>query len=395
MVLLVTAASAAMPAAAQSLLPGGTQPARALPVAGAPGFTRVEPGTVLRNVSILRGRTSVEVHIEASAPVKPAVMVLSRPQRIVVDLAGVGCAGGHRFPVGAGDVQDVRVALFKTDPPVTRVVVDLVRRREYRLLPAGSTVILAIDTSVGPAIAGQPAEPKMAPVTAVKSVPSESLQSSAMPSASSADARPAQDARVPAPPPGSEAKPKLPPLAVAPPEERTQPPAPSAPVPVQPSQPTASTTLPEFAALPVAANTAQLPSGPEEDETTPHQADKGRQAGVVRNLTVSREKDAIVLRIEGSKPLRASASTLSNPERIIIDLTDVRLRRPQRIAVNNADVETITASLYLVNPLVTRVVVDLAHPHGYRLQSSGNSLTVRIESNQVKAAGAPLPPGPL
>jgi hypothetical protein len=81
-----------------------------------------------------------------------------------------------------------------------------------------------------------------------------------------------------------------------------------------------------------------------------------------------------------SKPMRAPASTLSQPERIIIDLADVGLLRPRRIAVNAADVQAVDVSPYLVNPVVTRVVVYLARPHPYHVQASGNSLTVRIET---------------
>jgi len=103
---------------------------------------------------------------------------------------------------------------------------------------------------------------------------------------------------------------------------------------------------------------------------------------------VSREKDAIAVRIEGSKPLRASTSTLSNPARIIIDLANVGLKRPRRIAVNTAGVQEVSAALFLVNPLMTRVVVELARPHAYHLQPSGNSLTVRIETDEVKSAGS-------
>jgi hypothetical protein len=106
---------------------------------------------------------------------------------------------------------------------------------------------------------------------------------------------------------------------------------------------------------------------------------------VLRNVTVSREKNAIAVHIEGSEPLQASASTLSNPERIIIDLADVRLKRSRRIAVNAADV---SAALFLVNPLVTRVVVELARPHAYQVQPSGDALTLRIEIDEVKSAGS-------
>ena len=111
---------------------------------------------------------------------------------------------------------------------------------------------------------------------------------------------------------------------------------------------------------------------------------------MVRSVTVSREKDGIEVHIEGSKPLRASASTLSNPERIVIDLADVRLHHPRRIPVRGADVQAVNVSLYLVNPLVTRVVVDLTRPHPYHVQASGNSLTVRIDTGIETAGSKPV-----
>ncbi|MFI5090561.1 MAG: AMIN domain-containing protein [Terriglobales bacterium] len=358
---LLVAAVAALPAGAQSMLPSGTQPARSLPakVTTQPRLATVEPRILLRNVTVLRGKTSVEVHIESSGPVKPVAMVLSGPDRIVIDLADVGYGDSRRIPVNAGDVQGVRVALFHADPPVTRVVVDLARPHEYRLLSAGSTVILAIDASAKPAAAAPTIVAKVATV--------------AMPN-SAAPAPEATADHPPVPTPAPETK-QAPPAAA--PEAPAQPPAAPAPTPpAPPPEPTPPST------------SAQL-SPAEEEETTPHQAAKGRKPGLVRSVTVSRGKDAVEVHIEGSKPLRASASTLSDPERIVIDLSDVRLRHPRRIPVNLADVQAVDIALYLVNPLVTRVVVNLAHAHPYHLQTDGNSLTVRIETNEIKAAGSP------
>jgi hypothetical protein len=325
---------------------------------------------VLRNISILRGKTSVEVHIEASGPVKPVARVFPQPERIVVDLAGVGYDGSRRLPVNVGDVEGVRVALFQADPPVTRVVVDLARPHDYRLLPAGSMVIVTIDTRPKTAVAAQPPAAKLAAVAAVNTAPPA-------PSAGTSPAHYASEAKLQPPP-------------VTQPEAPVRPPAESAHLPVtESSEPTVSTTLPQVATIAVSSSQAELPpSQAGEEETTPHQASKGSKPGVVRDITVSREKDAIEVHIEGTKPLRASTSTLSNPERIIIDLANVRLRRPRRIPVNAAGVEAVSVSLFLVNPLVTRVVVDLAHPHSYHLQATGNSLTVRIETDEIKTAGS-------
>ncbi len=357
---LLVAASAAV-AGAQSMLPSGPQPARSLPakVTTQPRLAPVEPRIVLRSVTILRGKTSVEVHIESSGPVKPVAMVLSGPDRIVIDLADVGYGDSRRIPVNAGDVQGVRVALFHADPPVTRVVVDLAHPHEYRLLSAGSAVILAIDTSAKPATTAPP----LAKVATV-AMPSSAPPAAAAPADHPPVSTPAPEAKQPPP--------------VATPEAPAQPPAATAPTP------------PASSPEPAAPSASAQVSAAEEEETTPHQAAKGRKPGLVRSVTVSRGKDAAVeVHIEGSKPLRASASTLSDPERIVIELADVRLRHPRRIPVNLADVQAVDVALYLVNPLVTRVVVNLARAHPYHLQADGNSLTVRIETNVVKAAGSP------
>jgi len=184
--------------------------------------------------------------------------------------------------------------------------------------------------------------------------------------------------------PASEAK--LQPPPVAPPEAPAQPlaaPAPTPPAP--PPEPTVSTELPQAA---VSSTSAQL-SAAEEEGTTPHQAAKGNKPGVVSSVTVLRGKDAIEVHIEGTKPLRASASTLKKPERIIIDLADARLQRPRHIPVNAADVQAVDCSLYLVNPLVTRVVVNLTQAHPYHLLAYGSSLIVRIETEAVQMAEHP------
>jgi len=341
-------------------------------VTSQPRLAPVEPRIVLRSVTVLRGKTSVEVHIESSGPVKPVAMVLSGPDRIVIDLAGVGYGDSRRLPVNAGDVQGVRVALFHADPPVTRVVVDLAHPHEYRLLSAGSTVILAIDTSAKPAAAAP---------TRVAKVATVAMPSSAPPAAAAPADHP------PASTPASEVKPQPQPAAA--PEAPTQPPAAPAPTPpAPPPEPTVSTEQPPVGIIGVPSASAPV-SAAEEEETTPHQAAKSRKPGLVRSITVSRGKDAIEVHIEANKPLRVSASALRDPERIVIDLADVRLRHPRRIPVNLADVQAVDVALYLVNPLVTRVVVNLAHAHPYHLQADGNSLTVRIETDTIKAAGSP------
>ena len=392
-VIVLLAASAAVPACAQSMLPAGTQPARSLPakVTSPLRLAPVEPRPVVQSVTIVRRRTSVEVRIETSGSVAPVAMVLSKPERIVVDLPNVGYDSSRCFAVNAGDVQGVRVAQLRFDPPVARVVVDLAHPRKYQLLSAGRGVILVVDTSAQPAVTA-------APRTAAAKVTGGAATSPAPPAAA-APVPPAAAPPADHPPvstPASEAK--LQPPPVAPPEAPAQPPAEPAPIPAaQPPEPAVSSALPPVATIAVPSHPAPAPlSAAEEEGTTPHQAAKDDKPGVVSSVTVLRGKGAIEVHIEGNKPLRASVSTLSNPElinreRIIIDLANVRLKRPQSIAVNAADVQAVSAALYLVNPLVTRVVVDLGRPHPYHLLTYGNSLILRIETDAVKAESQPVP----
>ena len=365
-------------AAAQSIVPGRMQPAYPLPVKAASPhpavLTSVRP--VLHNVSILRGKSSLEVHIEASGPVQPELMLLSNPERIVVDLPGVSCGGGHRLPVKIGGIDGVRVGLFQGDPPITRVVVDLKQPHGYRLMPAGSMVILAVDYGEKLADTAPPAGPRVA-----------TLSNASMPVAR--EPVPAKPARAVTPTPAPQS------VASAPPPSKEV-------VPAGAPQPPASVIMPASAVPALQASVVKPPAPPsvpaetepplatdDEGETTSHQAAKqGNKPAWLETMTVSREKEGIALRIEASKPLRASATAFSNPERIVLDLANVRLAHARHIAVNAADVQDVSASLFLVNPLVTRVVVDLAHPHGYHVETSGNTLTLWIDTEPVKAAGS-------
>jgi hypothetical protein len=217
-------------------------------------------------------------------------------------------------------------------------------------------VILAIDFRLHPHFTAPPTPRELAAAAAI----------SAAPPPLTAVAPPA-DAALPAPTPEAKLQPQ--------PTE----PAPAA----QPPEPTVSTTLPQVATLPVPTGQSETPpSASGEEETTAHQVAKSSKLGVLRNVTASRRKNAIAVHIEGSEPLQASASTLSNPERSGRCASEApaahrgqccRRPRGERGA--------------LVNPLVTRVVVELARPHAYQLQPSGDSLTLRIEIDEVKSAG--------
>jgi hypothetical protein len=99
----------------------------------------------VRRVQVLGGQGQVEIEIEASDRIVPHINVLTGPDRLVVDFVNaVPGAGLRNQTVSRGEVKSLRVGLFSSNPPVTRVVVDLNGPQPYQLFPSGRTVILKV-----------------------------------------------------------------------------------------------------------------------------------------------------------------------------------------------------------------------------------------------------------
>ncbi len=99
----------------------------------------------IRRVQVLRGRGQVEIEIEASDRIVPHTNVLTGPDRLVVDFVGaVPGAQLRNQAVSRGEVKSLRVGLFSSNPPVTRVVLDLNGPQPYQVFPSGRTVIVKV-----------------------------------------------------------------------------------------------------------------------------------------------------------------------------------------------------------------------------------------------------------
>ncbi len=115
-------AAPAPPSAAMSA-PPAPQPA---PVPSAPAPAKSEETVSakrLMGVQVARDGSSVDIHLDGSARYK--YFTMKNPERVVVDLPGVGRGTVPGETPGAGDIARVRVSLFQASPVVTRVVVDL------------------------------------------------------------------------------------------------------------------------------------------------------------------------------------------------------------------------------------------------------------------------------
>ncbi|HEY1676194.1 MAG TPA: AMIN domain-containing protein [Candidatus Sulfotelmatobacter sp.] len=99
----------------------------------------------VRSVRVLGSKDSVEVEVEASDRIVPQAQVLSNPDRLVVDFPNSRPSDAVRSQsVDRGEVKDVRVGLFQSKPPVTRVVIDLKTAQSYQLFASGRSVVIKV-----------------------------------------------------------------------------------------------------------------------------------------------------------------------------------------------------------------------------------------------------------
>ena len=115
----------------------------------------------VRSVKVLGSNGAVEIEIEASERVAPRALVLTGPDRLVLDFPNA--APSHELrshSVDRGDVKSVRVGLFSSNPPTTRIVVDLQGPVSYQLFPQGKSVIVKLGNDTAAKAAPQnPAAP--------------------------------------------------------------------------------------------------------------------------------------------------------------------------------------------------------------------------------------------
>src|SRR5271169_1177063 len=99
----------------------------------------------VRQVKVLGRKDSVEIEIDASDRIIPESQVLTGPDRLVVDFPNATPSNQLRSQsVNRGEVKDLRVGLFQSRPPVTRVVLDLKTAQSYQIFPNGRTVIIKV-----------------------------------------------------------------------------------------------------------------------------------------------------------------------------------------------------------------------------------------------------------
>jgi len=105
----------------------------------------VSAQTSVRSVRVLGAKDAVEIEVEASDRIVPQTQILAGPDRLVVDFPNAVPGRELRSQsVERGEVKDVRVSLFQSRPPVTRVVLDLKSAQSFQVFPSGRTVMIKV-----------------------------------------------------------------------------------------------------------------------------------------------------------------------------------------------------------------------------------------------------------
>ena len=298
----------------------------------------------IRHVSVVKSGGSIEIQIETSKRVVPLTEVVTDPDRLVIDFAeAVPGPELRAVPVNQGEVKSVRVGRVTSNPPVTRVVVDLKSPQSFRLFPSGKSVTVKIGEGVGGssvvAAASAPSSPKV-----VETAPAPS-------------------------------------------------PAPSTPRPVLTTRAaTVAPPVPAPVAMPAKIPTVRVASAvmntPSVELDTPARGGSG-PATQVRRVAVLKVGGATEIEIETSQRVSPSVQAVTGPDRLVVDFPE-SLPGPQlrAIPVNQGEVKGVRVGLLTAKPPVTRVVLDLKSPQAYQIFPSAKSVIVKLPSSGAGSVAA-------
>jgi len=114
-------------------------------VAACAGQTKAAPGgfAVFSKVETTTAPTGIDLTIICTKPVAPAFTQLKDPDRLVIDLPDT-LVGNHpqSVPLTGPDVRAMRINQFQKDPPVARIVLDLIGERDYSYEPNGVSFVV-------------------------------------------------------------------------------------------------------------------------------------------------------------------------------------------------------------------------------------------------------------
>jgi AMIN domain-containing protein len=133
----------------------------------------------VQHVSVTGRGEQIAVEIQTSGTVTPQSQLIAAPDRLVIDFPGALPGGDlHSVNVNQGALKGIRAGLFSTNPPVTRIVLDLLAPRSYKVLTTGNGAVVKLGAAPPVAGAAAPAQPpasNVAPAAAPAPTPKPAL----------------------------------------------------------------------------------------------------------------------------------------------------------------------------------------------------------------------------
>jgi hypothetical protein len=133
-----------------------------------------ESTAVVQSLRVTPEQSGPVVEITSTRPLVPAIQKIEGPPRLVVDLPGANFSlPRKKYAVNSDEVSAVRVDQFEKSPPVTRVVIDLLKPIKYSWDANGNRLMIRLHPSEEAEAPPQvPAVPTFTPGVEASIVPS-------------------------------------------------------------------------------------------------------------------------------------------------------------------------------------------------------------------------------
>ncbi len=117
-----------------------------------PGSKRSVPSVskvaAVKSFRIVQEEDGSALEILSTRPLVPAIQAMSNPDRLVIDLPNARLdASEKRVSVQADQISAIRADQFQQNPPVARLVVDLLAPRAYTWDAAGNRLLVHLGKS--------------------------------------------------------------------------------------------------------------------------------------------------------------------------------------------------------------------------------------------------------
>jgi hypothetical protein len=105
----------------------------------------VSKSAAIKSIRIVQEKDGPAVEILSTKPLVPSIQAISDPDRLVIDLPNARLETRQkRISVQADQISSIRADQFQQDPPVARVVVDLLAPRTYTWYAAGNRLVVRL-----------------------------------------------------------------------------------------------------------------------------------------------------------------------------------------------------------------------------------------------------------